>query len=353
MEPENEIKTKLLVARANFFFEIIIVFLGIFLFMLVPRIVLPNFLEPSSIFYGPLFYLLRALVLFLAIPIFLSVSFVLLESSKQERHNKTGINPYLEHLNLYKMSKSNFKYQLFYGVLILFLVFIPLDFFTYLFVPDMLEYTARTLTMNSTDTYLLLDNYCIFLVSVVIIQSSVSIYEETLVRGFLTKRGSEYFNYTSAAIISSFCFGLNHFAYYLNPISSEYPIWFPFIWFLEAFFVGIVLSLVLLKKKWIFPLIFAHAFNNIISAHAVWNYLQGKEFATVALYLYLPLLIVTAFLFTWQFPRIKNSVSIGYKDLKTYILNDTSIGESNRDKFIRIILDLLFGILIFGLSLII
>ena len=321
--------------------------------MLVPRFILPISIDKSSIFYGPLFYLSRAVAVFLAIPIFLFVSFILLESPKEAGSTKKGVNPYLEHLKLYKVSKSNFKYQILYGILILFLVFIPLDFFTYLFVPDMLVYVARTLTVSLTDTYLSFDNYFIFLVSVIIIQSSVSFYEETLVRGFLTKRGSEYFNYLSAVIISSFCFGLNHFAYYLNPISREYPIWFPFIWFLEAFFVGVVLSLFLLKKKWIFPLIFAHAFNNIISAHAVWNYLQGNEFVLIALYLYLPLLIGTILLFVWQFPRIKESLSTGYKELKTYVLNDPSIGESNRDKYLRIILDLLFGLLIFGLSLII
>ena len=80
----------------------------------------------------------------------------------------------------------------------------------------------------------------------------------------------------SAIMMASFYFGLNHFAYFLNPVSQNYPFWFPFLWFLQTFIVGIILGIFIVKKRWIFPVILAHALNNIVSAHAVWSYLQGK-----------------------------------------------------------------------------
>lgn len=347
----NSVKKKIISDRANFFFEVLIVFLGLFLFLLIPRFILPMFIDLDSLFYGPLFYLLRALSIFLAIPLFLYLSITLLEPKKNETRKKDEIYPSIGHLNLYKISKNNFKYQFLQGILLLFLVFIPLDFLTYFLMPEMLDYTAKALSSNNTNLYLLLDNYIIFLLFVVVIQISVSFYEETLVRGFLAKRGGDYFLKMSAVIMTSFYFGLNHFAYFLNPISSEYPIIFPFIWFLQAFFVGIILSISVLRKKWIFPVIFAHAINNIISAHAVWNYVQGNNFLTIALYLYLPLLIGTIILFIWQFSRIREGLSIGYDELKNYFLKDNSIGESNSDKCVRIFFDLFFGFLIFLISL--
>ena len=145
-------------------------------------------------------------------------------------------------------------------------------------------------------------------------------------------RGSSYFQKISAVIIASFRFGLGHFAYLLNPISSQYSFWLPFIWFLQTFTVGIILSLIVLRKKWLFPVIFAHSVNNIITAHAFWNYLQGNEFLTLGLVLYTPLLIISAILLIWQFPRIKESVLIGIKDLKTY----TKDGASKGDKIVII-----------------
>lgn len=331
--------------RFTFFFEVLIVFMGIFLFMLIPFFVM-NLIDSNSIFYGPINYLLKAVGMTLAIPIFLYLSDFILESQKVIVEK--DISPAKGHLMLYKISKSNYKYQLLFGILLLFLIFIPLDFFTYFFIPDMLEFSANALIMNSTNAYLQ-QEYLIFLGSAIVIHISVAIYEETVARGFLTKRGSEYFQKISAVFIASLYFGLGHFAYLFNPISLQYPLVFPFIWFFQTFIVGVILSLIILKRKWLFPVIFAHSINNIISAHAIWNFLQGNQFASIAIYLYLPLLIVGIILFVWQFSRIKESLSLGLKELRSYAMS----GESRSDKVVIIFVDFVIGVLVFLVGIII
>jgi hypothetical protein len=142
-----------------------------------------------------------------------------------------------------------------------------------------------------------------------------------------------------------------HFAYFLNPASRNYPIWFPFIWFLQTFIVAIILSILVLKKKSLFPVIFAHALNNIISAHAVWNYLQGNNFLLITIYLYIPLMIIGLVLFIWQFSKVKNAISIFINDIKTYTHPDSEINESKRDVYLRISFDIFIGVIILFLGL--
>lgn len=346
MSLQEKARKKILRDRFRFFIEVVLVFIGIFLFTLFPQLLLTDLIDQESVFFGPLYFLLRALGIFIAIPVFLLLTNFILEWQKREVILEEDINPAKSHLKLFRLTSSNFKYQLLHGILILFIIFIPLDFIIYLLLPGTIDYTVESLTSNSyANNYILNDSYIIFLVSVLIIQISVSIYEETLARGFIAKRGSDFFQKNSAVLISSLYFGLGHFAYFFNPISVNYPIWYPLIWFLQTFLVGIILALYILRKKWIFPLIFAHALNNIISAHILWNY--PNSFIPFSLYLYVPLLIISIFLFIWQFSRIKSSINIGFQDLKQYFKNNKKIGETSSDKYIRIMIDLLIGLLIF------
>ena len=130
------------------------------------------------------------------------------------------------------MTKKNYKYQILYGVLIFFVVFLPLDFFTNLLIPETISFQAIVLGIRSTNLYLFSENYFVFMISAIIIQFSVALTEETVARGFFTKRGSEYFLPMSAVIISSLYFGLGHLAYLLDVIS-----WYPVIWFVQTFVV--------------------------------------------------------------------------------------------------------------------
>ena len=349
-DSDFNVKNKIMASRIKFLLEVLIIFFGILLFSLIPWLLLPLFIDKQSIFYGPFYYLLRAVAIIIAIPLFLLISDIFLESPKSSEIIEEDISPALAHLKLYSMNKDSFKDQLMYGLLILFIIFIPLDFLVYFLIPDMLKYTGEALSSQSTDSYLL-QSYFIFLFSVIIIQVCVSIYEESVSRGFLTMRGKEYFHKISAVIIASLYFGLMHFAYFLNPISKNYPFWFPFIWFLQTFLVAILLSILVLRKKSLFPVIFAHALNNVISAHAVWNYLQGNDFTLITYYMYIPLMIIGVVLFIWQFSTIKAGVAVVYDDIREYFKPEEKLGESKGDVYFRIIIDLFIGIIILALGL--
>jgi len=203
------------------------------------------------------------------------------------------------------------------------------------------------LVFTSTNSYLLTNNYFIFLISVIIIQVSVVITEETIARGFLTKRGSEYFFKMSAVIISSLYFGLGHFAYFLNPISQFYPYWFPILWFIESLVIGVILALLVLRKKWLFPAIIAHTLNNIVAAHSIWSFIQGIDFQIVVLYLYYPLLIIGIMLLVWNYAIIKEGLLTGFKVFKTYFGKDSKKEDTKGDMIFRVFIDILLGSIIF------
>ncbi len=343
------------IQRFYFLFEILIIFLGIFLFMLIPAFLLPFFIDFNSVIFEPLYFILRAAVIIVAIPLFLYLANFLMSPQRKKLILEEDISPSENFLSLFSMTKNNFKYQLLYGILLLFLIFIPLDFFTYLFLPDMLPYLSDVLNPTADYSYnsYFMENYYVFLVSVIIIQIFVSIYEETLVRGFLANRGSDYLKKMSAVIITSFFFGLGHFSYILAMPGSGLPIKFPIIWFLQTFLVGIILAMLVLRRHWIFPVIFAHAVNNVISAHSIWNYIHGNEYSLMSFIVYIPLLIIGIFLFVWQFSLIKESLSIGFKEFFSYFKKDSEIGENWLEKIVRIMMDFLFGLIIFVIGVII
>ena len=351
MEKEKTPLNNLVEDRLIFFVEVLIIFFGGFFLILIADVLISLVIDKTNIFYGPLYYLSKAIAILISIPLFLMLASYILQSQTEERKNSKQLNPSFGHLKLYKVSLSNIKYQLLYGILLLFLLFIPLDFFTYLFIPDMIKYQADSLSSDPTGIYFS-QSYGIFLLSAIIIHISVALIEESIARGLIAKRGSEYFNKMSAVIISSLYFGMGHFIYFFfNPVSASYSILFSIIWFLQAFFIGIILSLFIIKKKWLFPLIFAHALNNIISAHTIWNYMQGSEFFMITIFLYIPLLIISIILLIWQFSNIKTSIRSGFIDFISYFQPDKKLMETNKEMGIRILFDLLIGLMIFGIGL--
>ncbi len=351
----QERKKQIVLDRIQFFvYEVALGFILIFLLLLISGSILPLVVERGSYLYGILSYSIRAIIVFIGVPLILILSNLLMRTQKRNTIIEEGISPVRGHLNLYKITKKNYQFQILYGILLLFLVFIPLDFFTYVIIPGMLKYQSEALNSNSTNAYLGAGtNYILFLISVIIIQFSVAISEETISRGLVNKRGSEHFFRMSAVIISALYFGLGHFAYFLNPVSRSFPFWYPFIWFIQAFIVGIILSLLVIRKKWLFPAIIAHALNNIISAHAVWNFSQGNDFIDIALFLYFPLLIIGFLLLIWQFPRIKESLSVGVKIFKEYFKIDEIGEETSSDRGFRMFVDVIIAFLIFIMSIMI
>ncbi|MFX1313731.1 MAG: CPBP family intramembrane glutamic endopeptidase [Promethearchaeota archaeon] len=350
-------KKKIAVDRLRFFlYEVAFIFIFVFLLLIIPLFAVPLFVDKESVLYGILIYGLRALFIFIGIPLILYLSNLIFESQKQQIIIKEDISPSIGHLRLFKMTKKNYKYQILYGLLIFFLVFLPIDFLGYLLIPEMIEYQALAFSLKNTNIYLTSNDYYIFLISAIIIQVSVAIAEESISRGLIAKRGSEYFFKMSAVIISSLYFGLGHFAYFLDLRTIEilsgksFPLWYPLVWFVQAFIVGIILSLFILRKKWIFPAIIAHALNNIVSAHTIWSFIQGNDFTFVALYLYYPLLVIGFVLLVWQFPKIKDGVNTGFQIFKTYFIEDETSEKTKGDKYFRYFIDIIMSILIFLMS---
>ena len=358
-------KRQIFLDRGRFFlYEVALGFVFIFMLLLIPVFLIPLLVGTESVLYGILIYSSRAIFVLIGVPLILHVSNLLFLDKKKNVIMEEDVSPALGHLKLYKVTKKNYQYQILYGFLIFFLIFLPLDFFTYLLVPKMLEYQSITLASKPTDIYLG-GNYVVFIVSLIVIQLSVGITEETVARGLLTKRGSEHYFRMSAVMISAIYFGLGHFAYFLDPISRFYPFWYPFIWFLQAFFIGIILSLLVLRRKWLIPAIIAHTLNNIVSAHAVWNFLiplqsyvgdpvnlilnrnLGNSFSGLIFYLYIPLFIIGLILLVWQFPRIKGGLSIGINIFKEYFKLDESIEKTNGDRIFRVFIDIVIAMLIF------
>ncbi|MFX1358259.1 MAG: CPBP family intramembrane glutamic endopeptidase [Promethearchaeota archaeon] len=336
--------------RIYFLSEVLIIIFGIYFLLLLVEI-LPIIIQSTSVFFGPLYYMLRAIFLVVGIIIFLYVANFALQS-RRKLIIEENVSSTKKFLKLFSISKSNFKYQIMYGFLILFLVFIPMDFLTYLIFPQTLDLLSMIFTFSTSNSYLLAP-YFTFLISVLVIQFSVALHEESFARGFLTNRGSDYIPNMSAVIISSFFWGLGHFAYILHPLGRFIPLGFLLVWFIQAFIIGIILALFVLRKRWIFPVIFSHALNNILSAHSIWNNIQGNEFTSLAILVYTPFLLISLVLFIWQFSRIKESLSSGIKEFKKYFSNDKTIKESTSDKVIRIMLDFLFGLIIFAIAILI
>ena len=104
-------RSQIIKVRLLFFAEVFIVFLGIFFLMLIPRILLPLILAESSLYYEPVFYLLRAVIIVVAIPLALFISSIALESQKKGVILEEDISPSKGHVMLYKVSRSNAKYQ--------------------------------------------------------------------------------------------------------------------------------------------------------------------------------------------------------------------------------------------------
>jgi len=300
------------------------------------------------------------MVVLLAIPLILIFSTKLFSGSQKGRNiQDTYISPSKGHLLLFKITKKNYKFQVLYGILIFLLVLVPINCLFFIFIPQMVEFQTISNSIKFPNYYLVENNYFIFLLSAIVIQICIAITEETISKGFILKRGSEYYGKLSAVFITSLFLGFSQFIFYLEPLRLFYPSWFPLIWFFKSFITGIILSLFVLRKNWLFPVIFANALNNIILTHLSWFYLPSSEnFLLISLYIYLPLLIISVYVasvivFIWKFPRIKKTLQSGVKELKMYFKNDKGIKESNGDKYFRIFIDIIISGFFFLMSILI
>lgn len=321
------------------FYEVVPIFLIIFMFLIIEWIVLPLIINQTSALFGMLFYLIRTLVIFLAIILVLFISNRI--KTKNSSQVDKELAPHLGYLKLYSMTKKNYKYQLLYGFLLLFLILIPLEFLISITLPNSIPYIIVSLE----NTNLLIDNIAQFLLFSVVIQFSISFSEETVFRGLITKRGSEYFNQLSAVMISTFFFTFINF--FFNPFIFTVSYYYGVLLFIKSFIVGLVLSLTIVRRKWLFPLIIAKTFDSIISNVIIWDFLRGGNFNQLLIFIYTPLLIVSLILLILQLSRVKESLKIGKKMIISYYKNDIKSEESSGDKLFRILFDIFLALLLF------
>lgn len=150
---------------------------------------MPFELNPEII--GTTFYIIRALIVFLAIPTMILLMEKVI-SYEGNLRRKLKISAFESHFMLYKISKNNYKYQLLYGILLLFLVFIPVNFFLYLLGPEIFIYLKISEGLDLINSYLFIDNFVIFLILLIPIQISIAIVTESIYRGVINKEGGAF-----------------------------------------------------------------------------------------------------------------------------------------------------------------
>ncbi len=349
----NQTKRKIFKDRFRFLiYEICICFFLIFLISTLEWLIIPISLNPEV--SGVIFYAIRAIFVFLTIPLttFLLDKYVSSYKEKLEK-KKSKISAFKSHVMLYKISKSNYKYQLLYGVLLLFLVFIPINFLLYVLVPEMFLIHYFLANLNILNSYFFINNFVIFFVLLVIVQTSIVFVEESIYRGFVFKRGSEQFNQISAVFVSSYFYCFSVLNYRINYLQIGINSFYPLIWFFPLFLIGLILSLFTLRKKWIFPAIFSHSVSNIIMFVIIWSFSNGWELIEILLVIFIPLIGIGLILLIFQYDRIKDGIKTGLEMLKQYKKNDDKEKETKSDKSFRIIIDFIVGFLVFIIGLLI
>ena len=344
----NYNRKKIAKERLRFFsHEIAIIFLLIFGLLILEWILLPLIIPQSTALFGLLFYLMRSLIVISGIVIVYYFSFRVV--NKDSLQTNKEISPHIGLLRLYNISQKNYKYQLLYGFLLFFLILVPLEFLISYFLPITLEYRATSLVFNMQNSYLLLDNVILFMIFTLIIQLSIAFTEVTIFYGFITKRGSEHYNKISAVLIATFYFAFTEF--FLNPFNFAYPISIGIIWFFKSFIIGLVFSLTTIRRKWLFPLIFARTFDFVLSSIIIWNYVGGNDFRQLMIFIYSPILLVSLALLILQRSRIKESLQIGIDLIRSYYKKDSKMDKSKGDKVFRILFDIFFAflLLLFGM----
>ena len=322
------------------FYEVVPIFAIIFILLIFEWTVLPLIVDQSTALFGTYFYYIWTLSIFLGINLFF---FVLNKiKSKKQEFGKEELALHRGYLKLYSMTKKNYGYQLLYSILIFFLILIPLDYVISIILPETILF--QFISSGVGNSFLELPVFIQFLFSSIIIQFSIAFANETIYRGLVAKRGSEHFNKLSAVFISTLYFAFSRV--FLNPIST----YFGLLFFLKAFIVGLVLSLTVIRRKWIFPLIIATTIENVISSVIVWDFINVSNFnynIQLINLIYIPLLVISLIILILQRSRIRESLQIGIKMIKSYVQTDIKLKESSGDIIFRILFDVFFAFLLF------
>jgi len=326
--------------RFRFFMITTIAAILSFVFRIVIDFIL-RLLQLSGMGYIILYYLLFALTSILAgvLALFLVTKFSI-RSSPSTSDGSMSLPVQVQPLqssdyNLFRgYTFRKFPKQLGSAVVLLTVIYVPLDFLSYL-LPNVLENSAISLyalDAANPQNYFLYD-FPSVLISILVIHFAVSLREEFFFREYFLVVGQKELHKNTAFLFSAILFGIAHFTSFFSS-SSGLSIWFFMLWGLNALIIGFVAATFFTTTKQLWPLILAHWGNNIISSLVVRNFARGNSFWEVSfLYLYLPLMIIGAISLILSYKSIGRFVKQGF----TYLRNYRKENPSNKMLFIDIV----------------
>lgn len=342
-EEERSYSTHIAPRRFYVFLEVFMAMLFNFLIYYVGYGKLEDFIPESD--YKELISMAASLVS-MVISVSIALGFIQVVFYRNKMPLKEADPPYKETTSLFTF--KNFEMQLFYTIMILFLVYVPLDFITYA-IPGTLEFSSSSF---SETAYLNFTNFGLFILSAVFFHFMVGFREEFFFRGFHTIRSEKYLITGSSVVITSMYFGLSHFGYLINRLYEgtfklSQDLHSTVIWTFGAFLVGSVSAVFILKKRMIWPIILAHFLNNVISITVLWLYsTQNVLFWDIVKLLYLPLLGVSLILGIIFFRETKTGVKTYFEAFKSY---KTEIPDKKiRGKIIAA--DIIFGLVFWAVG---
>ena len=227
------------------------------------------------------------------------------KNSRKEIPLNEQTKPKLEFFSAFRL--DNFPKQVLTAILLVTIIYIPLDFVSYL-LPNILEYQANSLTQSRLGAYF---NFSFgqALFTALIVHFMVALREESFYRVYILTNGKDKLKNSTSFYYSAILFGLAHFSYIFAPSSEGYSPIFPVWWGLNALFIGIISAYVFITTRSIWPVFLSHWINNSISAMVTWNFIKGNPFMTAVLYLYLPIITIAIILAALNYKKIKNHFS--------------------------------------------
>jgi len=261
--------------------------------------------------------------------------------------DKTPLN---DLLSCFKISKNNLKYQFIYMVLLLFLIYIPLDFIGYS-IPGVLDFSVKALIENEegisqSQIFFTETELKFFIFYSVIVYMIVAFREELLFRVVFISRSRHYIGNYSSVLLFSMVFGLSHLIYIVVSENFKQDILPTIIWGISAYIIGLIAGTFFIKKRYFYPLLEAHTFNNVISATALYLYhFKNITFNIISQYIYFPLLSISLLLLIIYRRSVKSALAHIKIIIKSY-------KKENKNNFkIMILFDIAFAIFIFILIL--
>ncbi|MHA1473583.1 MAG: lysostaphin resistance A-like protein [Promethearchaeota archaeon] len=219
---------------------------------------------------------------------------------------------------------KNFGSQLKSALILICIVYIPLDFFSYviplIFKLDVFGYQVDALTSNFLGNYLLYD-INLMIIMTIFIHFFIALREEFVFRGFYIYMGENKLNKSTAFFYSAVLFGLAHFSYIFTTFETGGSFFYPFWWGFMALIIGITSAYFYISKKQLWPLIIAHWVNNVLSAIILRRDMDGGSFWQESfLIIYVPIFALGIVLFVVYRKSLIKHVKQIYNFFRDYIM---------------------------------